>query len=87
MSEPDINKLDKTIAVIEQKLDDGFKEVRATQKVMGEQNSKEHSDIISLVKDIEEKKAAKWVEKAVIGVVVFVFTAVGSALLALIFKL
>jgi hypothetical protein len=50
MSDPDINKLDKTIAVIEQKIDDGFK-----------QNFKEHSEIFEYIKDIEAKKADKYI--------------------------
>jgi predicted transcriptional regulator len=35
-------------------------------------------------KEIMEKKANVWVEKAIVGVVIFVFTAVGASLLGLI---
>jgi len=66
MSDPDINKLDKTIAVIEQKIDDGFK-----------QNFKEHSEIFEYIKDIEAKKAGKWTEK----VLIWAGTIVGGSLL------
>lgn len=48
MSRPKITDLDKTIAVIEQKIDDGFK-----------QNSKEHLEVFALINKIEEKKADK----------------------------
>jgi hypothetical protein len=43
-------------------------------------------EIKELVKGLAEKKADRWVERAIIGVVLFVLTGVGGALLALIFK-
>lgn len=43
-------------------------------------------EIKELVKSISEKKADRWVEKAIVGVVIFVLSAVGTALLALIFR-
>lgn len=38
------------------------------------------------IEDGLNTKAAKWVEKAIVGVVIFVLTAVGTALLALVLK-
>jgi len=44
----------------------------------------ELAEIKMLVKDVAENKANKWVEKAIVGVVVFALTAMGTAFFALI---
>ena len=62
--EPTINSLDKTVAVIKKTIEDGFA-----------QNSKEHGSLETLVKDIEAKKAGKWVEKVMIAIL----SAIGMA--------
>jgi len=46
----------------------------------------ELSEIKELVKGLAEKKADRWVERAIIGVALFVLTAVGAALLATVIK-
>ena len=45
----------------------------------------ELSEIKMLVKDVATNKANKWVEKAIVGVVVFALTAMGTAFFALLF--
>lgn len=64
MSEPDINNLDKTVAVLKQIIEDGFKS-----------NTTEHESLKDLIIDIETKKAGKWVEKVMIAIL----TAIGMA--------
>jgi len=71
MSEPTINSLDNRIVAIETKLNTMEDTLNRIERG---------------IELIEQKKAGKWVEKAIIGVVIFVLTAVGTALLALVIK-
>ena len=64
MSRTKLTDLDKTIAVIEQKIDDGFK-----------QNTEEHQEIFVLIDKIDQKKAGRWVEKAMVAFITVILTA------------
>lgn len=46
----------------------------------------ELAEIKALVKEISEKKADKWVERAIVGVVVFILAAVGTVAMTLVLK-
>ena len=82
MKATDFNNLDKKVAVIEQKIDDLSDKLTNYQK----DNKEDHLSVRNLIIELDDKKAGKWVEKAVVGVVVFILTAVGGALLATILK-
>lgn len=82
MIDHEITNLDKKVAVIEQKIDNLSDKIAVYQS----DNKEDHKAVRDLIVELDEKKAGKWVEKAVIGVAVFIITAVGSALLATVFK-
>lgn len=70
------------IAVLETKMEQITEQVKEGFS----NNSKEHKEIVELFEKAIEKKAGKWTEKAIVGVVIFVLTAVGTAFMALVIK-
>jgi hypothetical protein len=58
------------LAVYMQKMDDLIKKV--DEGFAG--NSKQHEEIMQLVKEISEKKADKWVEKFIVWLIITFFT-------------
>jgi hypothetical protein len=77
-----MSELKTQIAVLETKMEQITEQVKEGFS----NNSKEHKEIIELFEIAMEKKAGKWTEKAIIGVVIFVLTAVGTAFMALVIK-
>jgi hypothetical protein len=82
MADIEIIKLDKKVAVIEQKIDNLAEKIDNYQT----DNKEDHKDVRDLIVDLDSKKAGKWVEDAMKRLNWVVILAVLGGILTVILK-
>ena len=88
-----MSDLTSQIAVLEtqmkqviKQVEEGFSDNSKQHEDIIKSNNEGHQEMIKAFKESMDKKAGLWVEKAIIGVVIFVLTAVGTAFMAMVIK-